>query len=181
MAESKPSDWSDLHWAVWTQDLDSVKQILSTAPAAAHAEDDLGWTPLHLACCSNTSRLWQTAQLEPRGLNGSAGIGSILTSRPGASERYKVLAYTYSRSNGLSDDVGLGSGNVAEPSVSFSIALELLHAGAVVNTQGRHPPLHCAASSGWPDHLDALTTPSATEWRSSTSRRAWDPGAGSSL
>ncbi|KAK3988866.1 hypothetical protein QBC44DRAFT_343014 [Cladorrhinum sp. PSN332] len=154
MDESRPPDWTNLHWAIWTQDLESVKQILSAEGTDINAQDQLGWTPLHLACCSNSSRLWETGQLHPRGLNSQTGPGFDLTIRPGAIHRYKVLGYSSSSSTGPGDE--LDKSNLAESTVSFFIALELLQASAEVNTSHHHAPLHCAASSGWTDHVDAL-------------------------
>jgi hypothetical protein len=92
------------------------------------------------------------------GLRADQGSGLYLTRRPGANLRYPTVAYTYSNpvenpSTNDADQPELG-----ESSLSFMIALELLQAGADVSADasGFYTALHCAASSGWIDHIDAL-------------------------
>ena len=150
-------DWTELHWAVWCQDLESVKKILALKKNKVNARDSKGWAPLHLACCSHKSTLWSTYMVA-RGLRADQGSGLYLTRRPGANLRYPTLAYTYSNpvenpSTNDADQPELG-----ESSLSFMIALELLQAGADVSADasGFYTALHCAASSGWIDHIDAL-------------------------
>ena len=68
-------DWTDLHWAVWCQDLDPVKEILETYKSDINTQDDQGWTPLHLACCSQNSELWVIHQMLKRGLDSDTSPG----------------------------------------------------------------------------------------------------------
>jgi hypothetical protein len=78
-------------------------------------------------------------------------LGRALSNRPGAPSRYPTLAYTKSKGAELPSDF-------AEKNLSFLIALDLLQAGADVRVKAKRfcTPLHCAASSAWVDHVDAL-------------------------
>jgi hypothetical protein len=131
---------------VWCQNLDQVKGILAADSRNLDTRDDQGWTPLHLACCSKKSRLWDLHQIKNRNWRSNA-----LTDRPGARSNYSMLAYTSSM-------LASTPSNFAEKNVSFMIALELLQAGADVRSKAQRfcTPLHCAANSGWVDHVDAL-------------------------
>ena len=149
-----------MHWAVWTQNLDSVRRILAAKGTNVNALDKFKWSSLHLACCSSKSQLWETTQLRGRGLNSYTGPGVDLTKRPGALRRYSVLANTRSRSTGYGSEI-VDKSALAEYTVAFFIALEFLQSSADVRSYWHyahqyHVPLHCAASSGWTDHVDAL-------------------------
>ena len=93
-----------------------------------------------------------------RGLRADHGSGLYLTRRPGANFRYQTLAYTYSNPVESPSTVDEDQPELGESSLSFMIALELLQAGADVSAEasGFYTALHCAASSGWIDHIDAL-------------------------
>ena len=141
-----------MHWVVWCQDHDQVKEILATTQIDVDAQDDQGWTALHLACCSQYSNLWSIHQMVNRGLKTNAGHGCGLTLRPGANQRHSTLTYTYSRQSDNSNP------DFASETLAFMIALDLLQAGTDVGvvSQGFCTPLHCAVNSGWIDHVDAL-------------------------
>ncbi|KAH7132348.1 heterokaryon incompatibility protein-domain-containing protein [Dendryphion nanum] len=146
----RPADWTDLHWAVWTQDLDSVKAIC-TRQIDIDAVDERKWTALHLANTSKSSSLWKTRQLEGRELDHHNGTTIILSNRPGAETRYPQLTYNYSL---YTQD----HSELAETTLSFMILVELLQSGARFDiTDGAGlSPLHCAMASGWPEHVDVL-------------------------
>jgi hypothetical protein len=151
-SELRNSDWTDLHWAAWCQDLDGVKGILATdLKGIINIQDDQGWTSLHLACCSENSKFWAVHQLAQRNLDSRTSPGSDLTKRPGANSKYTMLAYASSR-------YARSPMNFEQKTVAFMIALDLLQAGADVapKAQGFCTPLHCAVNSGWIDHIDAL-------------------------
>ncbi|EKG11392.1 Heterokaryon incompatibility [Macrophomina phaseolina MS6] len=95
--------------------------------------------------------------MEGRGLSPTRNTGKVLSSRPGAEERYSAWSYTFSRY------VVPPPVEFAQQTVSFMVALELLQAGAGVGTTTKTSltPLHCAASSGWIDHINTLCSSGA--------------------
>lgn len=148
---------------MWCQDLDRVKEILATNNDSLNTPDLLGWTALHLACCSQTSKLWEIHQLKERDLDPRAGPGVELTRRPGADRRYQTLAFTYSR-------YATHPPGFEERNLSFMIAVDLLQAAAnaTLKTQQLCTPLHYAVNSGWTDHIDALFYFGASLWASTS-------------
>jgi hypothetical protein len=132
---------------VWCQDLESVKTLLSLGTSSIDAHDSQGWTCLHLACSSAKSRLWRSHQVKRR----VQSIRSTLSARSLAVRNY----LTFANSNLVNKRDGIDE---AEEGISFMIAMDLLHSGADYRTETRDfvTPLHCAASSGWAEHIDML-------------------------
>jgi hypothetical protein len=45
------SDWSELHYAAFTKDVEKVRLLVKSKPWLVLAQDLSKWTPVHLACC----------------------------------------------------------------------------------------------------------------------------------
>jgi ankyrin repeat protein len=118
-------DWTPLYIAIWRQDLSEV--LLLANKQSVRVKDDVGYTPLHLACSRSSSLLFTCRQIRDREI---AGFGSMA---------YRDKEHLFKRSD--NEDAALQMCRV------------LLDCGADPNatTSDRYPwtPMHCVASSLW--------------------------------
>jgi hypothetical protein len=131
-------DWTDLHYAVWNHDFDQVRSLARMG--TINSLDSSGWSPLHLACTSEESHLFDIHQINARGLT-----------RFDSGKKYNRFAWGPTRKHSsISDN--------SERTQSMGILEILLENGASPNAKAKNfcTPLHCAANSGWASHAIAL-------------------------
>lgn len=123
-------DWTDLHRAIWHQDC--IATHLLADNISVHQKDDIGYTPLHLACSNTSSLLFKSRQLRDRGLSGDKRSLQCLPFRESSEAAAVEMARTL-----------LAAG--ADPNV------EAWPARSEEQKKLPWTPMHCAANSGWMD------------------------------
>jgi len=130
------SDWTPLHIAVWRHEVEQTRSLVNSS--SVNREDSKGWTPVHLACASENSRIFYSHQVHKKNREGL-----YPTFEAGREKPPRGISYSIWDDN--------------EPTNALGILEILLPHSLVGIRRSRFPtPLHCAANSGWLSHAQAL-------------------------
>lgn len=145
-----PRDWTDLHRAIWHEDCNTT--LLLADHTSVRQRDDVGYTPLHLACSRTGSLLFTFRQVYDRGLStlmtaNRSGLSSLMT----ANRSYlECLPFRRDYEAAAVEMVGTLIAAGADPNA------EAWPARSVNNDKFPWTPMHCAANSGWMDVASLL-------------------------
>lgn len=139
-------DWTDLHRAIWHEDCNTT--LLLADHTSVRQRDDVGYTPLHLACSRTESLLFTFRQVNDRGLR------TLMNANPSylTANRSYLECLPFRRDNEASavEMVGTLIAAGADPNAEAWPAL------SPRNNKLPWTPMHCAANSGWMDVASLL-------------------------